>query len=456
MRKLLVLLVILTVVLAGFAAWVSHNPSTADAGDGYVLAPVEYGTIFDPISATGVVQPRELFTVGTELAGKVVEIVADRNQNVSEGAVLLRLDDTLAVEQRNKAEHAIATAKAQWESAVATLTAAQKSLQRIQDLPESVGLRKDLDAAQYQAQSARAAVHAAEVQIKIAEDGYRMADLAVNRCTVRVPVLDAPAPGQESHAGVGRLAPEGTESTTKRTFVVLDRKVSLNQQIGPPVSAHLFTLAEDLSRIRVHAQVAEGDIGKIHAKMEARFTVSAYSESESQFTGIVAEVHWLPTNQHGAVYYDVTIDADNRRDSESGEWMLKPGMTASVDLITRKREHVCKMPAAALNLQLDDSQIGKEARIKLDAGREKYAPDHWKPVWTLSADQKPWPIYVHVAGPGGNSGGTSDEQFEQVLEWEAELYPKPDARHPARLPRVIIRAPAPANNDFFKLPKIKL
>jgi HlyD family secretion protein len=445
-----------TLGLAGFAAWVSHNPSSAEAGDGYVLAPVEYGTLVDPVSATGVVQPRELFTVGTELAGKIVEIVADRNQSVAEGNVLLRLDDTIAVENRTKAEHAVATAKAQWEAAMATLTAALKSLQRMEDLPESVGLRKDLDAAQYQAQSARAAVHAAEVQIKIAEDGYRMADLAVNRCTVRVPVLDAASPGEEARASVGRLAPEGTEPTTKRTFVVLDRKVSLNQQIGPPVSAHLFTLAEDLARVRVHAQVAEGDIGKIRAKMDARFTVSAYSDSENQFSGVVSEIRWLPNSQHGAVYYEVTIDADNRRDPESGEWMLKPGMTASVDLITRKREQVCKMPAAALNLQLDESQIGKEAKSKLETGRTKYPPDHWKPVWTLGADQMPWPIFVNIAAPSGNGGGTSEEQFEQVLDWEAELYPKPDVRHPKRLPRVIIRAPAPANNDFFKLPKIKL
>jgi hypothetical protein len=208
--------------------------------------------------------------------------------------------------------------------------------------------------------------------------------------------------------------------------------------------------------VRVHAQVAEGDIGKVRVKMDANFTVSAYSDSESKFSGIVGEIHWLPTNQHGAVFYEVIIDADNQRDPTSGEWMLKPGMTASVDLITHKREHVCKMPAAALNLQLDDSQISKDAKTKLDSGHEKYPADPWKPVWILGADQKPWPIFVRVAGPGGNNGGNSDEQFEQVLEWEAELYPKPDARYPARLPRVIIRAPVPANTEFFKLPKVKL
>ncbi|HEY1861437.1 MAG TPA: efflux RND transporter periplasmic adaptor subunit [Gemmataceae bacterium] len=456
MRKLLVVLVGLTAVLAGFAAWVSHNPMSAETGEGYVLAPVEYGTLFDPISATGIVQPRELFTVGTELAGKVVEVVADRNHIVAEGDVLLRLDDTLAIENRTKAERAIAAAKAQWEGAMSTLAAAKTYRQKIQDLPESVGLRKELDSAQYQEQSARANVHAAEVQIEIAEDGYRMAGLAVNRCTVRVPVLETPSPGQESRAGVGRLAAEGSQSTSKRTFVVLDRKVSLNQQIGPPVSAQLFTLAEDLAHVRVHAQVAEGDIGKVRAKMDARFTVSAYSDSENQFTGIVGEIHWLPTSQHGAVFYEVIIDADNQRDPVSGEWMLKPGMTASVDLVTRKREHVCKMPAAALNLQLDDSQISKEAKTKLESGQEKYPADPWRPVWILGADQKPWPIFVRVASPGSTNGGGSDEQFEQVLEWEAELSPKPDVHHPARLPRVIIRAPVPANNEFFKLPKVKL
>jgi HlyD family secretion protein len=221
------------------------------------------------------------------------------------------------------------------------------------------------------------------------------------------------------------------------------------------VSAHLFTLAEDLARVRVHAQVAEGDIGKVHMKMDARFTVSAYSDSENQFTGVVGEIHWLPANQHGAVFYEVVIDADNQRDPASGEWMLKPGMTASVDLITRKREHVWKMPAAALNLQLDDSQTGREAKTRLEVGREKYHADRWKPVWTLGSDQKPWPLFVRVAGTNGNDS-VGDDQFEQVLEWEAELFPKPDLRAPVNLPWVIIRAPAPVSNEFFKLPKIKL
>src|SRR5262249_10370844 len=248
-----------------------------NGADEYKVAAVEFGTLIEPVSATGTIQPRDTLIVGAEVPGRVVEVAVDRNQTVGEGDVLLRLDDQLAQEKRKQAERGVAAARAQLESAKATRDAAEKAFKKMQALPDTVGLKKELDAAQYQFVSAVAGVSAAENQVQAAEDGLEAADLIVKRHTVRVPFRVDPETCAHGGPGVGALATSEPQSCPKRRYFVLDRKVNLNQDVAPPQSASLFTLAEDLTQVRIQAQVAEGDIGKVRAGMEATFTVSAYS-----------------------------------------------------------------------------------------------------------------------------------------------------------------------------------
>src|SRR5262249_51138942 len=150
MKKLLVMLVGLLGVLVGVAAWFSHRtPASRNGADEYKVAAVEFGTLIEPVSATGTIQPRDTLIVGTEVPGRVVEVAVDRNQTVGEGDVLLRLDDQLAQEKRKQAERGVAAARAQLESAKATRDAAEKAFKKMQALPDTVGLKKELDAAQY-------------------------------------------------------------------------------------------------------------------------------------------------------------------------------------------------------------------------------------------------------------------------------------------------------------------
>src|SRR5262249_46367052 len=156
--------------------------------------------------------------------------------------------------------------------------------------------------------------------------------------TVRVPVLARPGDGSASsghpeRTGVGTLAENGRAGGAKQTFIVLDRKVSLNQEIGPPAAAHLFTLAGDMARMRGLAQVVEGDVGKIRRGLGADFTVAGGGDNAPTFHGTVEEIRLVPTSERGAVFYTVVLDAPNRKDGASGEWMLRPGLTASVDVI---------------------------------------------------------------------------------------------------------------------------
>jgi len=243
-------------------------------------------------------------------------------------------------------------------------------------------------------------------------------------------------------------------SRPRRSFVVLDRKVSLNQMIGPSQQGQLFTLAANLDRMRVTVQVGEGDIDKVRSGMPARFTVSGAGEDSPKYTGKVEDIHLVPANEHGAVYYKVLIDVGNERDTTTGEWLLRPGLTASVDIIRRAHQSAWKLPTAALNIEPPAGQQTEAARAKLARLRNVTNPDQWQTAWTVGVDNKPWPVFVRTGGKNARGEtGIQDGQFTEVLEWDSELKPAPNPDHPAALP-VITGMPAP-KKGLFSIPNIK-
>jgi HlyD family secretion protein len=451
MKKLLVLLVLLMLGLAAGAWWFS--PSRREAAEpSFSLAAAEYGNLVETVSATGALQPQEVLPVGTEVGGKVVEVAADFNQTVSEGDLLLRLDDRAARQKLRQAETAVQLAKASVDQARAQQDAAEKNVARLRKLPEDVSLRKDLDAAEAQLKAAKVAVDVAEVHVREAEDGRDLADLGVRLTQVHVPVIARPSGSRESVPGVGALAPEGEKPQGKRKFIVLDRKVELNQQVGPPLSAQLFLLGGDLAQMQVIAQVAEGDIGRVRRRQEATFTVSAYGD-DVVFPGQVADIRLLPSSDRGAIFYRVVIDVANRKDAATGDWQLRPGMTASVDVVVRRHENVWKLPLSAVNFAMPEEYQGEAARARIKQWQGRKDAEQWKTVWVLGAGNRPSPVFVRLGPNPGEEPGIHDTQFDEVLQWEPDWQPAPDPKNP---PQFIIGAPPPSKGGLFKLPPVKL
>jgi HlyD family secretion protein len=226
--------------------------------------------------------------------------------------------------------------------------------------------------------------------------------------------------------------------------------VQLGQSVAPPFSAHLFTLAGDLQHLEVHAQVAEGDVGKVRKGQPVTFTVSAYAEEETPpFRGTVEQIRPMPVNEKGAVYYTTVIAVENQRDPETGEWRLRPGMTASVDVIRREHKNVWKVPSAALNFQLEEPYQSDAARARLEEWKRR--PDHadWRPVWVWDSQaNRPWPVFARVGGRNKEGkSGLKDAQFNEVLEWE------PGAEPPRR---VITGAPPATRPGIFDQPNLKV
>lgn len=430
MKKLLWLLVLACIVLIAAAYWVNPSYHGIESQEGYSFAPVEFGNLNESISASGPISPREYSAVGSELSGKVIKIYpnADYSQHVEKGEPLLELDHALADAKLAQAKIAVRLANANVEASEANREAAEVAYKNIADKVAKEVLTKDeLDKADYQRKAAHAMVAAAHVKVEEAQEAEKQAQLGVDYSTVRAPI-------------------SGT---------IIDRKVNNGQLIGPPVSAQLFVIAKDMKDMQVNAQVPESDIGKISPGMDATFTVYSYSDLLPPFKGKVSQIRFMPNTaaqEKGAVFYTTVVDAENRRKPGSTDlWMLLPGMTASVDIRLREHQNTWKAPAAAISFQLDESLQDEAAKRKLHEWQVQARKDasDWKPVWIMKG-QRPYPIFVRLGGKNAQGEtGIKDGQYQEILEWDSELTPRPDPKKADTIPQLIIAAPPARKAGLF-------
>jgi HlyD family secretion protein len=431
-KKLLWLLVLAFIGLIVAAYWANPAYRAAESLEGYSFAPVEFGSLIDSISASGPIKPREISAVGSELSGKVIKIYANADywRHVEKGDPLLELDHALADQKLAQAKVAEKLAKAKVEAATASRDGAEVAYKHTKEkVDQAVFTKDELDKADYQKKAAAAMLSAALVQVEEAQEAVKQAQLGVDYSTVRAPI-------------------SGT---------IIDRKVNNGQLIGPPLSAQLFVIAKDMKDMQVNAQVAESDIGKISTGMDATFTVYSYT---SPFNGKVSQIWPVPNSaaqEKGAVFYTTVVDAENRRNSGSTDlWMLLPGMTASVDIQLREHKNTWKAPAAAVSFQLDESFQDEAAKRKLHEWQLRTDASDWKPLWIMRA-QKPYPILVRLGGKNTRGEtGIKDGQYQEILEWDPELTPKPDASKTGTIPQLIIAAPPARKSGLFNQPPLRV
>src|SRR5262249_26137787 len=155
--------------------------------------------------------------------------------------------------------------------------------------------------------------------------------------------------------------------------------------------------------------------------MAVTFTVPG--TEETPFQGIVEELRPTPSPDQQAVFYKVLVDAANRIDPVSHEWVLRPGMTASVELLSKLRPACWKVLTAALNLAPDVAARTEAARARLSRWQQQSDHARWRPVWVLDSDRKPYPVLVRLSGDGDQEA-LQDGQFTEVLEWDPEWTPR--------------------------------
>jgi HlyD family secretion protein len=300
-RTVIVALVVLAV--AAGAAWRFWPRNDPNAPGAWQTLAVEKGSLTQVVAANGTLNPVVLVNVGTQVSGIVKKLHVDFNDPVKAGQVLLELDPSLLVAQLEQS-------KANLGSAEASLALAQANAARSDELfAQEYVSRQEHDQSVQGLRAAEAALMAARAQV--ARDRTN-----VDYATIRSPV----------------------------NGVVVSRQVDEGQTVAASFQTPtLFSIAQDLAKMRILANVAEADIGSVRSGQKVTFTVDAFPDRS--FDGSVDQVRLNPTTQQNVVTYTVVIDADNP------DHRLIPGMTAYVSIVAAHKDDVVKVPNAALRFR---------------------------------------------------------------------------------------------------------
>jgi HlyD family secretion protein len=354
-RWKLLALVLIVLVLAGTAAWwIALRPTPVN----YVTAPVTRGAITRTVGATGTVNPVLTIIVGSYVSGVISEMYCDYNTRVKKGQVCARIDARPYKAALDQAEGQLSRDTAQLQGAKLNLTryavlADQDSVAR-QVYDDQVALVQQLTGT---VAIDRAAVETARVNL-----GY-------------------------------------TNITSPVDGTVVARNITIGQTVAASFQTPtLFLIAADLTRMQVDTNVSESDIGVVKVGDAATFAVEAFPERS--FPGKVTQVRQAPQTVQNVVTYDVVLTVENN------EFLLKPGMTATVAIITARRDAAVRIPDQALRftpMKLRQATLGSGAAPAKSL-------DHTGRVWVLRG--KPTPVDLTV----GLDDDTSSELIKGALE----------------------------------------
>ena len=266
----------------------------------FEMAKVEIGNVAYVVTASGKIQPINKVSVGTQVSGIIEEVLADYNDEVHEGQVLARLDMSVLKETLNDA-------RARLDLAMAKKKIADLNYELLNKLYKDKLIAKaTLEEAEVERETAKANVLSSQADFNKAERNFGYA-------TITSPV-------------------SGT---------VISKEVEQGQTVAASLSTPtLFTIAEDLTKMQIEANIAEADIGVIKSGMPVTFTVDAYPNDD--FEGKVQQIRLSPTVESNVVMYTVVIEVDN------SSRKLLPGMTASVTIKIEEANDVPVLPAMVL------------------------------------------------------------------------------------------------------------
>ncbi len=340
------------VAVAGAAlAWFLNLGAPARSRLDYETVTVEKGLIRRIVSTSGPVRALVTVSVGSYLSGPVETVTVDFNSEVKPGDVLARLDRrtfaaNVAQAEANllSAQAALTNQKAALIRAEAVLRNAERTIARQQSLAEKRfaseqsldNAVRDRDVAKADIEVAKALIETADAQIVQRKAALEAARVDLERSEIKSPIA-------------------GT---------VISRSVDPGQTVAASFQApELFKIAQDLSRIRIEAQVNEADVGSVAEGNPVTFTVDAYPDRE--FEGRVTQIRLAATEINNVVTYTVIIEARN------DDRHLFPGMTANVRIESARREDVLRVSNDALRFRPRGSEAGS------DGERPGSDPDRW-------------------------------------------------------------------------------
>ena len=300
---------------AGIYYWRSNAKSSATPV--FVTEPAAKGNLTLSVSANGTMQPTTSVNIGSELSGTVLRVLVDVNDKVKKGQVLVELDTAKLNDQVARSRAALSAANAKVTQAAATVKEAGGNLARLEEVARLSGgkvpSQAELDSGRATLERALADELSAHASVADARAAAATDETNLSKASIRSPI-------------------DG---------VVLTRTVDPGNAVAASLQAvTLFTLAEDLSKLRLQVNVDEADVGAVKVGQKASFTVSAYPSRK--YPARIYRVAYGSTITDNVVTYITYLEVDN------SDLSLRPGMTASATITATERQDVLLVPNTAL------------------------------------------------------------------------------------------------------------
>lgn len=330
------------VVLLAVIAWIFSGSKKKEEVS-FVTEKVAKANIQNSITATGTIEAVTSVTVGTQVSGIVSKLYVDYNSEVKKGQVIAELDKTNLLSTLNSAKANLASAQSQ-------LNYQSANLKRYQTL-----FKKGL----------------------VSADEYESALLSYQQAKEQVTSNKQEVQRAQTNLGYATI-------TSPIDGVVISKAVEEGQTVAASFSTpELFTIAKDLTKMQVIADVDEADIGEVAEGDRVSFTVDAYPNDT--FEGKVTQVRLQATTTNNVVTYEVVISAQN------ADLKLKPGLTANVTIFTAERTGVTCATAKALRFTPTKETVGNKKIVDCN-GKNK--------VWTLEGNT----LKAHAVNIGMTDG----------------------------------------------------
>ena len=355
------------------------------------------GDLTVSVSATGKLAPTNQVTVGSQLSGLVTRVVVDVNDRVTAGQALALIDPEQIDDQIRAGQAQLAANQAGVAQAQATVSEANAQLARLQEVYRlsngRVPSATELQTGRANAQRAVAALRTAQANVAAARAQLAQSQTQRSRSIIRSPV----------------------------SGVVLARQVDPGQTVAASFNTPtLFVIAEDLTKMKLEVAVDEADVGEVKLGQGATFTVDAFPGrtfparitrvdlgSNQTVSAATASTSTTATTTTGQV---VSYAADLSVENPTGQ--LRPGMTATADIVTSDKKNVLLVPNAALRFKPAAAGAGQGGGI---AGSLTFRPRRDRPertatvargatqtVYVKGGDGQPQPVQVVTGDTNGN------------------------------------------------------
>ncbi|MEA3065440.1 MAG: HlyD family secretion protein [Sphingomonadales bacterium] len=382
---------------------------------GYATEEVRRGDLTVTISATGNLLPTNQVEIGSEQSGLITDVFVDNNDQVTKGQPLARLDTSRLRDTIIQNEAALAAAQAQVAQANATAVQARANLARLEQVWRVSGHKVpslvELDTGRAEHQRAIAGVRAAQAQVTQARAVLSSSQTNLSKATIYSPV----------------------------TGVVLSRQVDPGQTVAASLSAPvLFVIAEDLGAMKLEVKVDEADVGQVKAGQRATFTVDAFPGRS--FPAQILRVD-VGANASGSgasassstastvVAYTAVLSVQNP------QMILRPGMTATAEIVTSERSKVLLVPNAALRYS-PEREAAQAARQGSGGVTKVLVPQRGgrggrgggaqrqttigrgsqQTVYVLGEDGEPGPIRVTVGETNGSDTEVTSTELREGMK----------------------------------------